>query len=136
VEALGENVDRDAVQGQRDEHVSLVWSEDVVDQLLHSREQFSLFRFFVGLEDDARKQRPGLGFERYFASLPCPSSKLYGCFQEGELVDPGGETAQATEVIQASEDAHQGVVGRFERDVVELVASQVREHRLATADLE
>jgi len=38
VEALGENVDRDAVQGQRDEHVSLVWSEDVVDQLLHSRE--------------------------------------------------------------------------------------------------
>ena len=40
------------------------------------------------------------------------------------------------EVVEPREHAHQSVVRRLERDVVELAAAQVREHPLPAADLE
>ena len=42
----------------------------------------------------------------------------------------------APKVVEAPQDAHQRVVGRLERDVVELVPAQRAEHRPPACDLE
>jgi hypothetical protein len=44
--------------------------------------------------------------------------------------------SRAAVVVEPGEDAHQRVVRRLERDVVELVAAEVRKHRPAAGNLE
>ena len=59
-------------------------------------------------------------------SLPGALAELDRGLEQGELVDPGREAAGAAEVVETPEHAHQRVVGGLERDVVELVAAEVR----------
>src|SRR4029079_6737674 len=52
------------------------------------------------------------------------------------LVDPRAEPAVAAKVVEAPQDAHQRVVRGLERDVVELVATEVGQHHAPPCDLE
>ena len=55
--------------------------------------------------------------------------------EEGELVCPGREAAVASEVVELAQDGDEGVVGALLREVVVVVAAQVRERRAAAVDL-
>src|SRR5688572_505993 len=70
VQALSENVDRNAVQGERDEDAALVRRQHLGDRALQLGEQLALLGLCVRLEVGAREQLPAFGLERYLASLP------------------------------------------------------------------
>ena len=59
--------------------------------------------------------------------LPRPSSSLYACLEQRELVGPRGEAAHPAELIQLAEYRHQRVVGRLVGEVVELCGADVTE---------
>ena len=48
--AIGEHVDRHAVQGERDEHASLVGGEHLGDGTLQGLEQLALFELALSLD--------------------------------------------------------------------------------------
>ena len=135
-EALGENVDRHAVDGKRNQHPALVGRQGLVRSRPGSPQQLGLLRLLVGPQADAREEIPSLLLDRHLASLPGAPAQLHGCFEQCELVGPRREPAAALEVVEAREHAHQGVIRRLERDVVELAAAQVRKRALPAVDLE
>ena len=120
----------------RDEHASLVIGQDVLDRLLESAQELGLLCALLGFEAGAREERPALGLERYLAPLPRALAQLHCSLEQGELVDPRREPAFALEVVEPSEDAHQRVVGRLEREVVQLVTPDVGESRTTSRHLE
>ena len=81
------------------------------------------------------EKRPALGLERHLPSLPCAAADLRPCLEERELVRPGGEAAVAAEVVELAQDGDKGVVRALLREVVEVVAAQVRKARPAAGDL-
>ena len=99
-------------------------------------QELPLLDLGVGLETGASEGAPRVRLERQLPSLPRAPPQLDGRLEQGELVHPGGETAGAAEVVEALKHAHEGVVGRLESDVVELVAAQVGQPRSTPADLE
>src|SRR5204863_3865161 len=121
---------------QRDEDVALVRRQRLGDRALERREQLALLGFGVGTELRAREEAPGLRLERDLAALPGPLPQLHRRLEERELVDPRAEAAGAAEVVETGQHAHQRVVGRLERDLVELVAAQVRQAGPAAIHLE
>ena len=69
VQPLGQDVDRDAVQGERDEHTSLVRRQHLCDRALQSLEQLALLGLGVGLEARTRKRPQPSGSSG--TSRPC-----------------------------------------------------------------
>src|SRR5919109_4478920 len=135
-QTLGEYVDRDAVQGERDEHATLVWRQNLLDRALEHREQLALLGTLARLELAARKQAPRLRLERDLAPLPGAPPQLHRRLEQRKLVDPRREAARAAEVVEAREHAHERVVRRFQGDLLQLVSPQVRQRRPAPGDLE
>src|SRR6266536_3166808 len=126
VQPLGQDVDRDAVDGQCNEDTLLVRRQYLGNRALESLDQLVLLGLGIGQESGAREQAPALWLERHFPPLPGTFSQLDGRFEQGELVCPGREATQAAEVVETPQYAHQRVVRGFGRDVFELVAAQVR----------
>ena len=135
-EPLGEHVDRDAVERERDEHAALMRRQALLDRLLQGLQELALLGRLVRSERAAREERPGLRLERHLPSLPGPAAQLDARLEQGELVHPGAEAARAAEVVEPRQHAHQRVGGGLARDVVERLAAQVRQHRPAAGDLE
>ena len=54
--------------------------------------------------------------------------------EQRELVGPGREAAEPPEVVELAEDAHEGVVGSLDGDVVELAVAQVQVPVVGAAD--
>ena len=63
----GENVDRNAVQGERDQHTPLVRRQHLADRALQGRQKLALLNLRVGFEIGAREQPPAFGLERNLA---------------------------------------------------------------------
>jgi hypothetical protein len=120
---VGEDVDRHAVQGQRDEDATLVRRQDVGDCTLGVARSSLCSASSSGVSPALEKSDHASGSSS--TSRPCHARfrGFYGSLEQCELVDPGGELAGAAKVVQAPEDAHQRIVGSLDRDVVELVAS-------------
>src|SRR5919206_3724841 len=109
-----------------------VRGQDLVDRALQRRQQLALLRLRVRLQLSTGEDAPALGLERNLAPLPGAPAQLHRRLEQRKLVDPGREAAGAAEVVEAREHAHERVVRGLERDLVELVAAQVRQ-RLPTA---
>jgi hypothetical protein len=71
-----------------------------------------------------------------FAALPGAFAQLHGGLEKRELVDPGREAAGPAEVVQPGKHAHQRVVRRLERDLAELIATQMWQSGPAPGNLE
>ena len=136
VEALGEDVDRDVVECDGEEDLALVAAEVAFDRAPQGGELLSRLDVLVGRRPIFGDQRPGLGLERHFAPLPGAAADLDPGLEQGEFVRPGGEAAVAAEVVELAQDGDEGVVGALVREVVVVVAAQVRERRTAAVDLE
>src|SRR5438094_3678004 len=110
-------------------------TQHLADCRLQGRQQFALFDLLIRCEPDARKQVPGIGFERDLAALPGTLAQLDGRFEQGKLVYPGREAAFAAKVVEVREDADQRVAGGLVRDLLKLV-TQVGQAAAAARRLE
>jgi hypothetical protein len=135
-EAVRHDVDRDAVDSNRDQRRPLPLGEGVVDPAPDRRQQLLPLRFLLGRRRAVVEEGPALGLERNLAPLPRATSQLRRRLEQSELVGPGREAALAAEVVEFPEHRHQRVVGALERDVVEVAAPEVWERRPAPSDLE
>src|SRR5439155_10311190 len=102
---------------------------------MQGRQQFALFDLLIRCEPDARKQVPGIGFERDLAALPGALAQLDGRFEHSELVHPSREAALAAKVVEVPEDADQRVAGGLVRDLLKLL-TQVGQAAAAARRLE
>src|SRR5262245_51015652 len=97
LQALGEHVDRDVVQRERDEHAPLVRGQRLVDPGLDLPEQLPLLRRRVGAACRAGEAAERLVLERQLATLPGAPTNLDRRLVQRELVRPGREAARAAE---------------------------------------
>src|ERR671925_337388 len=102
VQALGEHVDRDAVQRKSDDDSPLVRRQDVGDRLLQGADQLALLDRLVRLDAGARKEAPRLRLERDLPALPGAPPELDRSFEQRELVRPRREPARAAEARGAA----------------------------------
>jgi hypothetical protein len=123
IEPVCEHVDRDAVDRERDEDAPLVLGEDRVDRLLERRDELALLDERGRLHAFGRERAPRVVREWDLAPLPRALAQLHCGLEEGELVGPGREAARAAKVVEPSEDADEGVVGRLLGEIVEIVAT-------------
>jgi hypothetical protein len=100
VQAFGENVDRHAVERERNEDVTLVRRQRALDPAVQRRQELALLGLLLRREPGAREQSPALGFERRLPSLPRASAQLDRRFEQRELVRPGRKSTCATEAIE------------------------------------
>jgi len=135
VETFGEDVDRHLVQCQGNEYAPLMRGQHLADCRLQGRKQFALLGLLIGCEPDACKQAPGIWLERDLAALPGTLAQLDGRLEQGELVNPGRETAFAAKVVAVRENADQRVASGLTRDLLKLV-TQVGEAAAAARRLE
>ena len=130
--ALGEHVDRHAVERERDEDVR--WRRSGPSRSPRGSPRAGR---------PARRPRPArargsstLRLERAPRGPATPGADLHGRLEQRELVRPGREPAPALEVVQAPEHRDGRVGRRFLRDLGELAAAEVGEGRPAPRDLE
>src|ERR687896_68106 len=77
LQPLSEDVDRYAVQRERDQHPPLVGRQYLSDRALQRREELALLELGVRLKTGAREQAPRLGLERHLAPLPGAPAQLH-----------------------------------------------------------
>ena len=112
-QALGEHVDRYAVERKRREHLALVRGERGLLRRARSRAADRLLRSVCGPRARRRRAAPRVVLERDLAALPGTAASLHSGFEQDELVRPGREPAGAAERVELGEDRGQGVVGRL-----------------------
>ena len=131
VQPLGEDVDRDAVQRDRDEHLALVGAERVADRVAQRTQQLALGELLVRRQRARGDRRPAAGLERQLARLPRPAAHVHRRLVERELVGPRREAALAAEAVELAQHRNERVVGRLTREVVVIAAAQMGERRTA-----
>jgi hypothetical protein len=75
--------------------------ERCADAVADRAEQLALLHLVLRERTGAREDTPGLVLDRDLATLPRAAPHLDRRLVEGELVDPGGEAAQAPVVVEA-----------------------------------
>jgi len=109
LESFCENVDRDAVDRERDEHASLVRGQNLVDRLPQRRHELGLVGLCRGLEPRARDGAPGVVLERELTSLPGSLAQLDRRLEQRELVDPRRKAAGAAKVVETAKHVSIGM---------------------------
>src|SRR5215211_4671725 len=84
-EPLGENVDRDPVHGQGNEHLTLVRRELCLDHPGDLPKELAALRLRVRRGGGIGKARPFRRLERDLAALPCQPPDLHGRLEQREL---------------------------------------------------
>ena len=134
--ALGEHVDRHAVDGERDQYLALVGCQLAADALADRSEQLPALGGDVGPLGSVGEAVPGLGVEHDLAVLPGAPADANSGLEQRELVDPGREAARAAEVVELGQHGHERVVGGLHGEVVELLAAHERHAGPAPRHLE
>src|SRR4029453_16576601 len=94
-----------------------------------------LLKRLVRLVSWAREDAPRILLDRELSPLPCTTTHGDRGMVDRELVGPGGEAREPTEVVETPEHGEQRVGGGLLRDVLEIPA-QVRVRRPPAAGLE
>ena len=132
---VGEHVDRDLVERQRNEHGPLTRGQSLGDADPDRAEQLALLRRVCRPGGGAREHAPRLVLDGHLPPLPRAPAHLHRGLVERELVGPGREPREAAELVEASEDREEGVVRGLLGDVVE-VPAKVRMRAAPAAGLE
>ena len=134
-QALGEHVDRHAVERERREDLALVRRERGLHGVPDRAQQIGFLDRLLGARGAVGEPLPRVVLERDLAALPGAAARLHSGFEQHELVRPGREAAGAAERVELGEDRRQGVVRRLRREVVDLVARDVREKVASAREL-
>src|SRR4051812_31863697 len=135
-EALGEDIDRHAVEGERDKHLALVRRKGLGHRGAQRVEDLAALERIVHARALVDERRPALPRENDLAFLPGAPAQPDAGFEQRELIGPRSEAARAAVVVELRQHGHQRVVRCLHRDVLELLAAYVRERRPPPRELE
>src|SRR4051795_1594046 len=88
VEAIREDIDRNVVERQRDQHAALMRGQALLDPALQRRQQLALLSLFLRALPGARECAPVLRLQRQLLALPGALPELHPGLEQRELVDP------------------------------------------------
>src|SRR4051794_37375359 len=126
-ETFCENINRHIVKRHRHEDVALAPRQPGSDPLAENEQQLSRFDLGLWRLPGGNEGLPCAVGERKLASLPSPPPQRYGRRKDGELVDPGREAAVAPKFVEPPKQRHHRVIGALHRQIVEVVAAEMRE---------
>jgi hypothetical protein len=128
----GHHLDRDAVYGDGDEHVSLPFTDRLRDAGADRVQQLGELPRPIGFGAPA-EERPAFRLDGDLAAAPGSLPQLRSRVKKRELVRPGGETALAAELIEPRKNRDRRVVCAFERDLLEVGLPELRQQRPVAA---
>jgi len=132
---LRQNIDRHAVERDRDEHLLLPGGQPL-DFLPERPEQVARFGVLIWTGRTIGYDRPRRRGKRNLATAPRVPSHLNARFDDGELASPRREPAIAAKVIQPAQDRHKRVISALPGEVIGVGIGNVRKGALPAADLE
>src|SRR5215210_9572097 len=134
-ESLGENVDGDAVECESNEDLALMSGQLALNRIPQAAHEIAALGLLLGGHPVALEEGPALRFEYHLVPLPRPPPELDAGFEQGELVGPRREPALPAEVVQFRQNGDERIVRRLRRDVLELLAPDVRERGAPSTEL-